>query len=80
MRSLVCLTVASPGDMRHLSSPNRDQTLTPYIGRVESIFFNLLIYLFLTALGLRCSARASSSCVSRGHAPSQCFSSCGVWA
>ena len=30
------------------------------------IFFNLFIYLFLAALGLRCCARAFSSCGERG--------------
>ena len=44
--------------MWDLSSPTRDRTLTPCIGR-RSLFFILLTYLiYLVALGLSCGRQA----------------------
>ena len=38
-----------------------------FYSKVEDLFFlNKLVYLFLAALGLRCCARAFSSCGKRG--------------
>ena len=39
--------------------------------RFSGFFFQILIHLFLTALGLRCCSRAFSSCSERGR-PSSC--------
>ena len=50
-----------------LSSPTQDGTRAPGSESTESFFFlNLFIYLFLSALGLCCCARAFSNCGERG--------------